>query len=86
MNDLWRSSIDWDDAHPYKKLETFIQRYQRTVTAHVSAYPSFVNAVRSSLEVREEIDRLMDAAESTTDAEFDKVYGDAVMKLWGNAA
>jgi hypothetical protein len=86
MNDLWQSSVDWVDAKPYKHLEKFIQRYQRTVTAHVNAYPSYVNAIRAALEVREEVDRLMDAAETMTDAEFDKVYEDTVMKLWGNAA
>jgi hypothetical protein len=86
MDALWRGNIGWVSAFPYPNLRKFIRRYQRQVTCHVNAYPSFATEVRTAMEVRNEVDRLMADAVTMDDAQFEKAFGEATMKLWGNAS
>jgi hypothetical protein len=85
MNALWGGSIGWQNAHPYPKLRKFIRRYQRHVTGHVNSYPSYATEVRTALEIRNEVDRLKEAAVAMSDANFAREFEASVMKLWGNA-
>jgi hypothetical protein len=84
MDDLWNTSVDWISASPYPNLAKFIKRYQRRVDTHVNAYPSAASPVRTALQIRTEVDRLVALALSTDAATFDRKYRSAAMKIWGN--
>lgn len=83
MNDLWSGTVGWVDAAPYKNLERYILRFHRNVDVHVNSYPSFTSAVRRALEVRNEVDKLYEAALAMSDDEFEREYHDTVTHIWG---